>query len=60
MMSESLLELCFHLPTAIENKKTFEIEEFKKKAEKLSEEMKITRDLVQMKLEAILLAILQK
>ncbi|EFO97869.1 hypothetical protein CRE_16113 [Caenorhabditis remanei] len=53
MTNKSLLELCLHLPTAIENKKTFEIEEFKKKAEKLSEEMKITRDLVQMKLEAI-------
>ncbi|EFO97874.1 hypothetical protein CRE_16111 [Caenorhabditis remanei] len=60
MMSESLLELCLHLPTAVENKKIFEIEEFKKKAGKLSEEMKITRDVVQMKLEAILLAILQK
>ncbi|EFO97810.1 hypothetical protein CRE_16112 [Caenorhabditis remanei] len=53
MMNKSLLELCLHLPTAIDNKKTFEIEELRKKAEKLSEEMKIARDEVQTKLEAI-------
>ncbi|KAF1754203.1 hypothetical protein GCK72_020763 [Caenorhabditis remanei] len=53
MMNESLSELCLHLPTAIENKETFEIEELRKKAEKLSEEMKITRDEVQIELEAI-------
>ncbi|EFO97801.1 hypothetical protein CRE_16110 [Caenorhabditis remanei] len=35
MMKKSLLELCFGLPTAIENKEMVEIEEFKKKAEKL-------------------------
>ena len=57
MMKKSLLELCFGLPTAIENKEMVEIEEFKKKASKLSEEMKITRDEVQVKLEAIRLEI---
>ncbi|KAF1754204.1 hypothetical protein GCK72_020764 [Caenorhabditis remanei] len=53
MMNESLIELCLHLPTAIENKKTSEIKKFKKIAEKLSEEMKIARDDVQMELEDI-------
>ena len=53
MMNESLIELCLHLPSAIENKKTFEIKKFKKIAEKLSEEMKIARDDVQMELEDI-------
>ena len=60
MMNESLSELCLHLPTAIENKETFEIEELRKKAEKLSEEMKITRDEVQIELEAIVCIVWKK
>ncbi|EFO97880.1 hypothetical protein CRE_16109 [Caenorhabditis remanei] len=53
MRNQNLLDICLHLPAAIENKSVEKIKEFEKKAKELSKEMDIASDDVQKRIGMI-------
>lgn len=53
MRNQNLLDICLHLPAAIENKSVEEIKEFEKKAKELSKEMDCASDDVQKRIGII-------